>query len=179
MTDQGSVRMFWDFAESPDRSEGGGREQDWPMPTHEVELGDCFSSIAEQYGFFWSTLWNHADNADLKELRQDPNVLLKGDVVVIPDKTLKHESCATEQEHKFKKKGTPAKIKIRLLLEDKPRKDEPYKLAIDGKWFKDGKTDGDGYLTQSIPAGAVHGLLRVGKGEDVDEYELELGTLDP
>ena len=149
------------------------------MPNHVVEQGDCLSSIGAKYGFFPLTLWNHAENAELKELRKDPNVLLEGDVVVIPEKTIKEESCATEQKHKFKKKGTPAKIKIRLMLDDEPRKNEPYKLNIDGKWIKDGKTDGDGYLECSVPAEAKSGELRVGSGTDMQIYQLGLGTLDP
>src|SRR6267142_5017763 len=150
------------------------------MPTEKaVEQGDCISSISDAAGFFWSTIWNHADNSDLKQLRKDPNALLAGDVVVIPDKTPKEESCATEQTHKFKKKGTPAKLKIRLMIDDEPRENQPYKLQIDGKWVKDGTTDGDGFLEVSIPPGAVRGVLRVGSGERVDEYQLGLGTLDP
>jgi hypothetical protein len=145
---------------------------------HVVEQGDCLSSIAEQYGFFWSTLWNHGDNADLKQLRKDPNALLEGDVVVIPDKTAKEESCATEQKHKFKRKGVPAKMKIRLMVDDKPRKNEPYKLCIDGKW-SDGNTDGDGYIEADIPADAKQGELRVGSGANVDIFQLGFGTLDP
>jgi hypothetical protein len=143
-----------------------------------VEQGDCLSSISDEHGFFWSTVWNHPDNADLKELRNDPNALLEGDVVVVPDKAMKEESCATEQKHKFKKKGTPAKIKIRLMLDDEPRANEPYRLQIDGTWFE-GNLDGDGFLEQVIPPGSVRGILRVGTGERIDEYELALGTLDP
>lgn len=143
-----------------------------------VEQGDCISSIAEESGFFWETIWNHADNADLKQLRKDPNALLEGDVVVVPDKTAKEESCATEQKHKFKKKGTPAKIKIRITTDDKPRKNEPYKLCIDGKWVE-GKTDGDGYLEEVIPPNAREGELRVGSGDNLDIFQLGFGTLDP
>ncbi|HEV8607058.1 MAG TPA: peptidoglycan-binding domain-containing protein [Tepidisphaeraceae bacterium] len=143
-----------------------------------VEQGDCISSISDEHGFFWSTIWNHADNADLKALRSDPNALMEGDVVVVPDKTMKEESCATEKKHKFKKKGTPAKVKIRLMLDDEPRANEPYRLEIDGASFE-GNLDGDGFLEQAIPPGAVRGVLRVGTGERIDEYELALGTLDP
>jgi hypothetical protein len=148
------------------------------MQNHVVEQGDCLSSIGAKYGFFPNTLWNHGDNAELKELRKDPNALLEGDVVVIPDKTAKEESCATEQKHKFKKKGTPAKIKIRLTVDDKPRKNEAYKLCIDGKWTE-GKTDGDGYLEADIPPDATQGELRVGSGKEVDIFNLGFGTLDP
>jgi hypothetical protein len=143
-----------------------------------IEQGDCISSISEEHGFFWSTVWNHADNAELKELRKDPNALLEGDVVAIPDKTAKEESCATEQKHKFKRKGVPAKVKIRMMLDDQPRKNEPYKLCIDGKW-SEGSTDGDGYIEADIPADAKQGELRLGSGKDIDIFQLGFGTLDP
>jgi hypothetical protein len=148
------------------------------MATHEVAQGDCLCSIAKQYGFFWSTLWNHADNAELKDLRKDANALLEGDAVVIPDKTAKEESCATEQKHKFKRKGTPAKIKICVTTDDKPRADEPYKLCVDGKWTE-GTTDGGGFIEADIPADAKQGELRVGSGVNIDIFQLGFGTLDP
>ncbi|MGC9973362.1 MAG: LysM domain-containing protein [Bryobacteraceae bacterium] len=53
------------------------------MPVHVVKQGDCMSSIADQYGFFWETLWNHERNAQLKERRKNPNVLMAGDPAVL------------------------------------------------------------------------------------------------
>ena len=55
---------------------------------HIVEPGDCMASIGEQYGFHWETLWDLAENADLKKNRKNPNVLFEGDEVTIPDKRL-------------------------------------------------------------------------------------------
>lgn len=89
-----------------------------------VEQGDCISSIAFEHGFFWETLWNDSSNADLKSKRKDPNVLMEGDIVHIPDLRLKKESGATEQKHKFKLKGVPAKLKLKLMR-PKPPKDTP------------------------------------------------------
>jgi len=90
------------------------------MPTdHSVSSGECISSIAYQYGFFWETLWNHADNAALKDKRSDPNVLMVGDVVHVPDLTQGDESCASDQEHKFELKGVPARVNI-LVQRPKP-----------------------------------------------------------
>src|SRR6202022_151085 len=99
------------------------------MPTqHTVQQGDCFSNIAEQYGFPWKTLWNHPENADLKQSRKDPNVLYPGDTVNVPDKELKEEPRGVDARHKFKKKGEPTHIKIRLLLDDEPRAGLRYQL---------------------------------------------------
>lgn len=93
------------------------------MPTeHSVSSGECLSSIAYQRGFFWETLWNHGENAALKDKRSDPNVLMEGDVVHIPDLTEGDESCASDQEHAFELKGVPARVNIRVQRPKPPEK---------------------------------------------------------
>ncbi len=82
---------------------------------YEVQEGDCISSIAHEHGFLWETLWNHSANSGLNQQRKDPNILMEGDIVHIPDKTKKQESGATEAKHKFKLKGVPAKLKLKLM----------------------------------------------------------------
>jgi hypothetical protein len=134
-----------------------------------VKQGDCISSIAVENGFFWKTLWEHANNRDLREARHDPNVLLPGDRVFVPEKRLRDESGATEQRHRFRKKGEPAKLRLHLLESGSPRANQPYTLAIDGKLFS-GSTDGDGRLECTIPPNAKRGRLLV--GESHDEYML-------
>jgi hypothetical protein len=124
-----------------------------------VQDGDCVSSIAFENGFFWKTLWNHSSNADLKNKRKNPNVLLAGDIVHIPDLTIKKVPGATEATHKFKRKGVPEKLHIKLLDYDhKPRPNVSYKLLIEGTW-RSGKSDGNGGITESIPPNAVTGKL--------------------
>jgi hypothetical protein len=144
----------------------------------EVRQGDCISSIAFEHGFFWDTLWNHPNNADLKQKRKDPNVLMEGDVVHIPDLTPKVESGGTDQRHRFRLKGVPAKFKLRLMLDDRPRANEPYRLNIDGHWHE-GTTDHDGCLKHPIPPNAQSGTLIVGKEESQDTYHLKFGSIDP
>jgi hypothetical protein len=80
-----------------------------------VEQGDCISSVAYERGFFWETLWNHLDNGDLKQQRKDPNLLMEGDAVHIPDLNLKTVSGATEKKHTFKLKGVPAKLRLQVF----------------------------------------------------------------
>lgn len=118
-----------------------------------VAQGDCISSIALAKGFKWETIWNYASNSELKKLRKDPNILLPGDVLIIPPKTRKEVSRATEAKHKFVKKGTPAKIKMRLLQEGKPRANVSYIFTVEGKIHRD-KTGADGYLMFPIPPNA-------------------------
>jgi hypothetical protein len=149
------------------------------MPTqYSVAQGDCISSIAARCGTPWETLWNHPDNASLKQTRQDPNVLFPGDVVTIPDKETRREQCPTDQKHKFQKKDSLPRIKIRLLIDDKPRANIPYELQVAGRTVN-GSTNSDGYLEEDIPPDAQNGVLIVAEGTTREIYNLGLGTLDP
>ncbi|MBX7174325.1 MAG: peptidoglycan-binding protein [Pyrinomonadaceae bacterium] len=143
---------------------------------YQVKQGDCISSIAFEHGFFPDTIWNHPDNAELKEKRQDPNILMPGDVVIVPDKRIKEVSEPTNQVHKFKCKNTPEKFKIQLLMDEGPRANEEYELEIEDLKFS-GTTNSEGKLEQSIPPNAKKGKLTLKKDGTV--FELRLGNLNP
>ena len=149
------------------------------MPaSYTVQNGDCISSIAFEHGFFPDTIWNHDDNAELKSKRKDPNVLMAGDVVVIPDKQINEITKPTEQEHRFRKKGVPAKLKVRVLKKGEPRKNEKYRLIIDGKVLE-GTTDGNGFVEKPLPPNAREGKLILGEGERKDTFVFRFGHVDP
>lgn len=148
------------------------------MHVHTVAQGECLNSIAKQYGHLWEKIWNHPENQRLRELREDPSVLEPGDELRIPDKEEKYESRPCEARHRFRKKGTPAKVRIRVLRNDEPRANEPYRLTIDGK-VQTGRTDAQGQVEMQIPPDAVQGELSVGEGDDVEVFPFQLGTLDP
>ena len=145
------------------------------MPNYTVKQGDCISSVAQKHGLFWDKVWNHPKNANLKERRKDPNVLSPGDVVFVPDKDEKEESGATEQRHRFKKKGVPAKLRLQIMEDDQPRANVDYTLVIDGQFFS-GTTDGSGKIEQSIPPNAKKGVLIL---ENDTPVPLQLGHIDP
>jgi Putative peptidoglycan binding domain len=147
------------------------------MPiNYQVKQGDCISSIAFEHGFFADTIWNHASNAELKEKREDPNVLMPGDVVFVPDKRLKEVPEPTNNVHKFKCKNTPEKFKLQLLKDGAARAFEEYELEIEDLKFS-GKTDSQGRIERSIPPDAKKGKLLLANGTEV--YQLQLGNLNP
>ncbi|WP_437578489.1 peptidoglycan-binding protein [Sorangium sp. So ce887] len=150
------------------------------MKAHRVRAGDCFTSIAYENGFFWQTLWDHPENQVLREVRSDPFTLVPGvDKVVVPDPRLKEESCQTTKLHTFRRRGVPAKLRIRLLdHEGRPRANEGYFLEVDGELRpNDKKADGDGRIEEFIPNNARQARLFLSGGEEI--VTIALGYLQP
>lgn len=102
---------------------------------HTVRQGECINSLAERYGFFPDTLWDAAENKDLRELREDPNILQPGDVVHIPDLTRGEESGGTDELHRFRRRGVPALFRAVFYRPTPPEEDSS---------GEDGADDGDG-----------------------------------
>jgi N-acetylmuramoyl-L-alanine amidase len=146
------------------------------MPLKHIVLqGECINSIAFEAGFFPDTVWNHADNKALKEKRKSMDELLPSDVVTIPDKKPKEVSKPPEKLHKFKRKGVPKKLRVRLISAGKPLKNAKCRVEV-GTVSKEVSTDGDGWLEQWIPPNAETAHITIPDGS---EFELRLGHRDP
>lgn len=148
---------------------------------HVVAPGECMASIADRYGFFWQTLWDLPENAELRRARKDPNVLQPGDRVFVPP--LRPRSCsrAVDQRHRFRRRGIPERFVLRLTneVEDRSLANLPYRFEIVGI-VRDGVTDADGSLGEWIPPGAQTAVLILDPdGEHPEEFEIELGRLAP
>jgi hypothetical protein len=146
------------------------------MLAHTVQQGDCISSIAFRFGFLPDTIWKHPQNLDLRIKRLDPNVLLPGDRVFIPDKTVRQETASTDAKHVYVLKSVPLKLKVRFLRNGKPLANQSYILILDGE-VSNGTTDGDGKLEHPLSPKAQTGKVTF---PDLDEeHILNLGHLDP
>jgi hypothetical protein len=146
------------------------------MPKQQVGEGNSTSSLAKKKGFYWKTIWEHGENAELRQKRNDPNVLAANDEIFIPELQEKKVSKGTEQEHVFKRKGEPTKIKMQLMALGNPRANEDYVLAVAGELIR-GKTDGDGKLEHFIPGDASSAKLILKDGKEIQG--LRIGSLDP
>lgn len=144
---------------------------------HTVAQGESIASIAEVYGHFADTIWEHPANAALKALREDPRVLLPGDRVSIPDLRQKSVAAETGRTHRFRRRGIPAVFSVRVVVDDQPLRDEPYVLEVDGHARGSGVTDASGGLQAFVPPGAVEGVLRLERRGF--SFPLRFGTLDP
>ena len=155
---------------------------------HRVRSGECVESIAARYGFFPQTVWDHAENSGLREERGDGDQLVGGDIVVVPDRAMGEEAAATGARHRFRRRGVPSKLRLRILYLGEPRPDTPFVVDIDGRTLT-GRTDSDGFLEIPIQPGDRRARLRVGdeaalQSDDPDStgvqsYDLQLGHLEP
>lgn len=148
-----------------------------------VLQGDHLSKIAKAFGFSdYHTIWDHPNNADLKQKRQSPNVLFPGDLLFIPDRQLREESRSTDKQHPFKMKTNV--LKLRLILEDlyeKPIGNAACILAL-GNESRNVKTDGAGRIEQEIRPDLHDAILVIQDAQTPFEntnIPIKIGDLDP
>lgn len=144
---------------------------------HVVRAGESVVSLAERYGLFAPTIWNAAENAELRASRPDMNTLLPGDELFIPDRQMKPETVVTDARHRFRRKGVPAYFRIQLYDFGEPRAHQKFSLAIEGGATIEGSSDGDGVVKTQLPPNVQSGRLTIGEDEFV--VELSFGQLDP
>jgi hypothetical protein len=143
-----------------------------------IKQGECLTTIALARGFDPQTIWDHPDNAALKELRHTYQALLAGDRLIIPDLEEKEVAVNTDTVAHFQLSVGSVKLRLRLTRHGKARADEAFELLIDGSPAPiAGTTDGDGWIDQAIPADATRATLELRDG--VESYVLNLGHLDP
>jgi hypothetical protein len=153
------------------------------MPKHTVEQGEYLSLIARKHGFSdFHTIWDHPENAKLKQQRQNPNVLFPGDQLFIPVREPREESGSTEKKHIFKTKQ--GRLMLRLVLEDayfNPIADAKCELTVEGQSVKL-VTDGEGKIEKEIPATAQAATLIIrdpATPANNAVIPMKIGELDP
>jgi N-acetylmuramoyl-L-alanine amidase len=150
------------------------------MSYYIVKQGDCINAIAESCGCFWETLWNHDGNASLRGQRLNPNLLMAGDRVFVPDKIPKEETGATSLQHVFRMKGVPCRLNLRVVDHDgAPRAGLAYDLVVDGKKMS-GTVPDDGVISEIVGQSADQAELTLLPGSKQEEkYPLNLAHLNP
>ena len=124
--------------------------------SHVVREGECMSSLAAKKGLFVAQIFEHPANAQLSTVRGDPNILLPGDRVTIPNFELKDVDKPTEQKNKFVLLGEPVFLRILVMDRDKPLGGQPFTLVVGGVTIQD-TTQPDGTIETRIPPDATTG----------------------
>lgn len=133
------------------------------MPTaHTVKQGEHLSRISKTHGFTdFHVVWDHPDNAALKDRRKDPNVLLPGDQLTIPDKTLGEESAQSEQHHRYRVRRPTLTLRLAVLDHAfEPVLNRPATLFVEGE-ETDQPTDAEGKIERPIDPTAENARLWV------------------
>ncbi len=149
---------------------------------HVVAQGDTMISIALAHEYQdWETIWNHAQNAELRANR-NPQVLHEGDEVFVPTKVPKKFRCMTGQVHTFRLKTMPTFFSLNVRDESgEPYADCRYILKVENETFE-GRTNGDGLVNHEVKPTDLQGELKVWIREDPEEimiWDVEIGHLDP
>ena len=150
-----------------------------------VKQGDTLISLADENRVFqWETIWNHANNAELKSKRLNPQVLAPNDRIYIPgmDELMGWAAADTGARHVFQRKKSPTFFSVFLKDEQgKPYAGCRYELKLSGTTHQ-GKTDEQGMICHSVPPGVTEGKLtlwRTDKPDDSHTWELQIGHLNP
>ncbi|HEY3740581.1 MAG TPA: peptidoglycan-binding protein [Bryobacteraceae bacterium] len=170
-----------------------------------VDVGDDIYSIAAAKGHFWQTIWNDGGNAALRGVRDDPSRLIPGDRLTIPPLRQEAKPGSTDNRYRFKRRGVPVRIDIRLWEEEedfeiilenddakkpsdpderrapvrKPRVNVPYLLRA-GKTNISGTTGADGAVQHFVDPAAMSGTLTLYPGTNQEEViALDIGQLYP
>lgn len=152
------------------------------MPVrHTVVAGETMATLAERHGFArGANLYEHPDNADLRDRRENPDVLAPGDEVVIPDPEEQRVEVRVDARHRFR----VTRPRLRLKLEPRDCNGE----ALDGWQYVltagDTRFEGtvDGPIEHPIPRGINTAQLDLTPEDDALQplrWELRVGHLDP
>lgn len=153
------------------------------MADYTVRQGDTMISIAHAHGYRdWEVIWQHASNAGLREQRADPQVLVPGDVVHVPEKTPKEVEVETNLRHAFVAKVLTARFEAVLRDETgKPLTNCRYHLGVEGQ-TRQGYTDDEARVGIDLPPDARRGVLKVWVTTPTSRtltWNLQLGSLEP
>jgi hypothetical protein len=103
------------------------------MADYTVKAGDCFSSIARANGYYkYSTLYQHADNTATRLVRTNPNMLVAGDIVSVPDKRKKKVALVLDGTRNLVIRRESTSLQVYISLIDKTVRPAPTSLQFSG-----------------------------------------------
>lgn len=139
---------------------------------HKVQRGDHICDIAQKVwkATNWRTVWESPTNKDLRDARQNPNLLYDGDVVHAPLPPDQNVPGQTEVENKSVMENLGLFLRLRILKEDRtPLAKAKFTLKMENetqppfgkKNPREGTTDDQGQIQEEISKDADHATLTV------------------
>lgn len=116
---------------------------------HVVVEGDRMSKIAHQHGYKDYKLLYLAQPDSLRKKRPNPEILMPGDEIVLPDKIEEKHSAKDKKAHKYEEDTALPEVRVKLLSAGTPLADRTFTVMADpapstGATLGTVKSDGEG-----------------------------------
>jgi type VI secretion system secreted protein VgrG len=136
---------------------------------------DRVPAIARKHDFInWRTVWDFAGNADLKKLRENPNVLWDGDTVVVPNKVKRTAEVVGGTGEFVVNREEERLVHIRPLDFDlRPLEGIRYQGKVGDPEMNKGFIPPGGFITLQVPQKAGRGRLALFFSDDDDAPPLD------
>lgn len=149
------------------------------MGQYIVRTGDCFASIAAQWGLDVDGLAALGNNDRYRAEGRSAHTLRPGDVVEVPDQPPNRStkfSAGNEKRRRYRVPVPNVRFRIRAMSRaGQALGDKKFELTVTGVAAPfEGRTNGEGWLEAQIPANATQGVLKVWLDDDKDPYEFRL-----
>ncbi len=142
-----------------------------------IRQGDHLAGLAARLGFDADEVWQHERNAELRERRDNPQVLSPGDILYVPDPPANALTLQPNTENRYRA-PQPA-LRIALVVDDGSGRLANAAYRLEGLSSpREGTTDGDGSLEEWVPPRTREVRLVFPEHEDLT-MTLPLGHLDP
>jgi hypothetical protein len=149
------------------------------MRPYVVCTNEYLLKIAFKFGFDADSVWNDPSNDDLRKLRPDPNILLAGDVLYIPDdKPPVVHSLVTGTTNEFVSPDPPTVVVTQTFGQVDPKAYSSKAFTVTELENLTGlTTDGNGTATFPVPV--TLDSVSVVFTDSGEVWRLILGGMDP
>ena len=150
------------------------------MTTHTIEPGDWIGAIATTRGLsHWSVIWDHPANAELRQLRGSPDLLMVGDDLHVPDPGDPPGITIHTGRRVELRLRAPDRLRIRwgaLDLFLRAFGPVPYELKIGSETFTGTLANPGDEISAPLPSDATSATLTL---METETFELPIGGLGP
>lgn len=144
------------------------------MKPYVIRQGDYVQSVASQFGFDADTVWNDAKNAELKQLRGNPNILLPGDILYVPEQDPTTHSVPAGTTSSFVSSDATVPVTVKFSVASLASQAVTVVELPDLTGLT---TGGDGTLTVSVPVSLDAATVQFTSTGAT--YVVKIGHLDP
>jgi hypothetical protein len=120
------------------------------MRPYVIAQGDYLSQLAARFGFDATTVWGHPANRELAALRRNPDMLLPGDVLQIPEPRA-GASLSVQAQTTNRFRARVPRVTVAVVFRDHGRPIANARYEIRGVTFPPGTSNGDGKVEVRVP----------------------------